>query len=607
MAKSQEEVDEIIKQLKKKNHPNEQELINQSIIDGITEGLGLQPFTKQLEFQKTIANATSKAFEGLIPKVQSSLDILIPIIEEATKYHRLWLEELAKKSDDEIRKSIHDSLNVDEILEQEIDKTLSPEIQEKQKELVLLNIKELEEDYFQEVMEIRNKLHQLTTEEEKELQLQLDNIQNPSYTAFLKNRNVTNLFSLKEEKKPGEQFALANSDIRKEMIEDEEGNYQIQEVADFIIQYIFENGLQKGELTLKERLIFHNLIYYTFCFNEINKKVIHGTRKIPTIIPIDTIARMIRGNETKRIEANDKKLVDKVMDKFDKMRTFIDYEDLKARYKERFEEELELDEFELVGTGEFASFVESELHKGINWKKEFEKYGIEIVDDGKEFDGYIITKIPVFNAIKIQKQIGFIPYSTNGYLSMTETGIAINFEFQNLITSLDTFTNKKFAKINDGSFGKIPISNKFDGKNPESWKKNAIPEEEWELHKNDQKWKNNHFGFYLYYIEERIDTFFKHCFDSINTPKDQEAFGRYNDNGQFIASGSESVKNDPKERRKRSLQIGKMESYLLQAKKDRIIFDFELIQDESSPQRNKPIYKVRILKKKGMKNKLISQ
>ena len=67
------------------------------------------------------------------------------------------------------------------------------------------------------------------------------------------------------------------------------------------------------------------------------------------------------------------------------------------------------------------------------------------------------------------------------------------------------------------------------------------------------------------------------------------------------------MKNDPKERRKRSLQIGKMESYLLQAKKDRIIFDFELLQDESSPQRNKPIYKVRILKKKGMKNKLISQ
>ena len=46
IAKSQEEVDEIIKQLKKKNHPNEQEQI---IIDGITEGL--KPFTKQLEVQ----------------------------------------------------------------------------------------------------------------------------------------------------------------------------------------------------------------------------------------------------------------------------------------------------------------------------------------------------------------------------------------------------------------------------------------------------------------------------------------------------------------------------------------------------------------------------
>ena len=607
MAKSQEEVDEIIKKLKKKNHPNEKELINQSIIDGITEGLGLQPFTKQLEFQKTLANATSKAFEGLIPKVESSLDILKPIIEEATKYHRLWLEELAKKSDDEIRKSIHDSLKVDEILEQEIDKTLSPEKQELQKELVLSNIKELEEDYFQEVMEIRNQLHQLTTEESNELQRQLDNIQNPSYTAFLKNRNVTNLFSLKEEKKPGEKFALANSDIRKELVEDEEGNYQIQEVADFFIQYIFENGLQKSELTLKERLIFHNLIYYKFLFYNINKNVIHGTKKIPTIIPTDKLARMIRGNDSKRIEASDKKLVKKVMDKFDKMRTFIDYEDLKAKYKERFEEELELDEFELIGSSEFASFVESELHLGINWKKEFAKYGIDIEDDGKEFDGYIITKIPVFNAIKLQKQIGFIPYSTNGYLSMTETGIAINFEFQNLITSLDTFTKKERTKMKEGSFGKIPISNKFNGKNRDEWKKNAIPEEEWELHKNDQKWKNNHFGFYLYYIEERIDTFFKHCFDSINTPKDQEAFGRYNDNGQFIASGSESVKNDPKERRKRSLQIGKMESYLLQAKKDGIIFDFELLQDESSPQRNKPIYKVRILKKKGMKNKLISQ
>lgn len=602
MAKSQEEIDEIIKQLKKKNQPSEQEQI---IIDGINEGL--KPFTKQLEVQKTIANATSKAFEGLIPKVQSSIDILKPIIEEATKYHRLWLEELAKKSDDEIRKSIHDSLNVDEILEQEIDKTLSPEKQELQKELVLSNIKELEEDYFQEVMEIRNKLHQLTTEEESELQLQLDNIQNPSYTVFLKNRNVTNLFSLKEEKKPGEQFALANSDIRKELVEDEEGDYQIQEVADFIIQYIFENGLQKGELKLQERLIFHNLIYYTFCFNEINKKVIHGSRKIPTIIPKDTIARMIRGNDSKRIEPNDKKMVDKVMNKFDKMRTFIDYEDLKARYKERFEEELELDEFELVGTGEFASFVESELHKGINWKKEFAKYGIDIEDDGKEFDGYIITKIPVFNAIKVQKQIGFIPYSTNGYLSMKESGIAINFEFQNLITSLDRFTNKKFAKMNDGSFGKIPISNKFNGKKQDEWKKNAIPEDEWELHKNDQTWKNNHFGFYLYYIEERIDTFFKHCFDSINTPKDQEVFGRYNDNGHFIASGSESVKNDPKERRKRSEQIGKMDSYLHHAKQDGIIFDYELLKDESSPQKNKPIYKVRILKKKGMKNKLISQ
>ena len=604
MAKSQEEIDEIIKRLKKKNQPSEQEQI---IIDGITEGLGLQPFTKQLEVQKTIANATSKTFEGLIPKVQSSIDILKPIIEEATKYHRLWLEELAKKSDDEIRKSIHDSLNVDEILEQEIDKTLSPEKQELQKELVLSNIKELEEDYFQEVMEIRNQLHQLTTKESHALQRQLDNIQNPSYTAFLKNRNVTNLFSLKEEKKPGEQFALANTNISTIRTQDDDGNYFLQEQADFFIQYIFENGLQKGELSLKERLIFHNLIYYTFCFNEINEKVIHGTRKIPTIIPTDKIARMIRGNDTKRIEASDKKLVKKVMDKFDEMRTFIDYEELKEKYKGRFEDELELDEFELVGSSEFASFVESELHLGINWKKEFAKYGIEIEDDGKEFDGYIITKIPVFNAIKLQEQIGFIPYSTNGYLSMTETGIAINFEFQNLITSLDTFTEKERTKMKEGSFGKIPISNKFDGKNRDEWKKNAIPEEEWELHKNDQKWKNNHLGFYLYYIEERIDTFFKHCFDSINIPKDQEAFGRYNDNGQFIASGSESVKNDPKERRKRSLQIGKMESYLLQAKKDGIIFDFELIQDESSPQRNKPIYKVRILKKKGKKNKLISQ
>lgn len=596
MAKSQQEVDENLKKIKSKLKMTPEQ---KAILDGLNQSL--QPFTKQIELQKMVANAISKEMEKTVPNIQNtlqnSLDILKPFIEEATKYHRLWLEGLATKSDDEIRKAIHDSLDVEKILEEEIDKSLSPEAQEEQRRLVLENIKDLEEDYFQEVLEIREKIQELTTEEEKELKIQLKNIQNPINTIIIKNSNVSNLFSQKEEKAPGEKFTLANTNISTIRTQDEDGNYQLQEVADFLIHYIFENGLQKGELSLKERLIFHNLVYYQFAFKEINQKVIHGTRKIPTIVPKETIARMIRGKSEGRIETNDLKLVEKVMKNFENMRMYYDYKDLKEKYKERFNEEIEFDEFELVGESEFASFVESELHKGISWKTEFAKYGIPIEDDGKKFDGYIIKKIPVFNAIKLQNQIGFIPFETNGYLSMNDTGMAINLEFQNLITSLDGFTRRQFTKMKDGSFGKIPISNKFNEKNRDEWKKNAIPEEEWELHKNDQTWKKNHFGFYLYYIEETIDTFFKHCYDLINNEKEALKFGRYTEQGRFVAMGSDKKINT--ERRKRNDQIKKMESYLEQAKRDGIIKQYEFIEDSKATSRQKPIYKVRIYKRKA--------
>lgn len=577
MAHSKEEVEKIIDELKKKNGPESE--IERIAMESFSKEFPEQ--FKKLELQKTI----SKAFDGIFPKIYGSFEAIKPIIEEATKYHRLWLEELSTKDDEEIRKSIHNSLNYEEILEQEIDKTLSPEDQEKQKELVLSNLEELEEDYFQEVMEIRNKKQELTTEEKKELSKQLNNIQNPKETIFLKNPNVTNLFSLKEGKRPGEQFALANTNISTIRTQDDDGNYFLQEQADFFIQYVFENGLDKGELSLKERLIFHNIIYYMFCFYEINKRVNHGTKKIPTIIPVDTIARMTRGKDTGRIRDDERKLVQKVMKKFNDKRTFIDYEDLKEKYKQRFEMELELDEFELIGTGEFASFVESELHTGINLQEEFAKYGIQIEDDGRTFDGYIIRKIPIFSAIKLQNQLGFLPYTMNSYLSMTETGIAINFEFQNLITSLDRFASQRFTQMKKGSFGTIPISNK--GK--------EISFDEWEKHKKDKDWKKNHFSHFLVYTEETIDTFFEHCFNLISNDKEAERFGTLVD-GHFIASGSN--KTDNTQRRKRNDQIKRMEQYLVQAKNDGIITDFIFLNDPKSKARQKPIHKVRLYKRK---------
>ena len=381
-----------------------------------------------------------------------------PLVEEAKRLHEEWIQGLATlETEEEIREAIRQSIyemknpyqkqedELKEFSETYKDDEFLPEEKEEQRRLFREGLKELEEEYFQEVMIAKAKLQGLSTEEEENLKQQIRNVVEPVNTAFLTGKNVAKLFSQKEEIKAKTPILLSNDKIKKVKTYDEEGNVSLQQQANFFIQYIFENGLDSGEWSGKERLVFQNIIYFAFGYNKINEIINTANqqfsnliKEITTIAPKETIARMTRGNDNpkQRLQKADIDSVDEIMQKFKAKRTYINYNKLKEQYKERFGEEIELDRFKTIGEGEFPSFIDSELHTGIDLKEEFSKFGIPFEGESAKFDGYIINKIPIFDTIMMTNEVEFLPYKMNNYLQQNESGIAIHFEAQSLISRL---------------------------------------------------------------------------------------------------------------------------------------------------------------------------
>lgn len=512
-----------------------------------------------------------------------------PLVEEAKKLHEQWIQKLATfETEEEIREEIREAIRqsiyeiknpyqkqedeLKEFSETYKDDDFLPEEKEEQRRLFREGLKELEEEYFQEVMIAKAKLQGLSTEEEEKLKQQIRNVVEPVNTAFLTGKNVAKLFSQKEQIKPKQAILLSNDKIKKVKTYDDEGNISLQEQADFFIQYIFENGLNSGEWSGKERLVFQNIIYLAFEFNKINEinrtanqQISNLIKEIPTIAPKETIARMTRGNDNpkQRLQKADIDSVDQIMQKFKVKRTYINYNQLKEQYKERFGEEIDLDQFKTIGEGEFPSFIDSELHTGIDWKEEFSKYGIDLEGEFPKFDGYIINKIPIFDTIRMTNQVEFLPYKMNNYLQQNESGIAINFELQSLISGLNAYKRKKNASAIEGPKRKYPIDSK--GK--------MIPL--WQEKMKDESFKKNIIASWRYTIEETIDTFFQHCYDSIAKKEEAELFGHY-EGEKFIASGKEKPSTSTQKKR-RNILLNKIEEYLNKAKEDRIILDFEFL------------------------------
>ena len=509
-----------------------------------------------------------------------------PLVEEAKRLHEEWIQGLATlETEEEIREAIRQSIyemknpyqkqedELKEFSETYKDDEFLPEEKEEQRRLFREGLKELEEEYFQEVMIAKAKLQGLSTEEEENLKQQIRNVVEPVNTAFLTGKNVAKLFSQKEEIKAKTPILLSNDKIKKVKTYDEEGNVSLQQQANFFIQYIFENGLDSGEWSGKERLVFQNIIYFAFGYNKINEIINTANqqfsnliKEIPTIAPKEFIARMTRGNDNpkQRLQKADIDSVDEIMQKFKAKRTYINYNKLKEQYKERFGEEIELDRFKTIGEGEFPSFIDSELHTGIDLKEEFSKFGIPFEGESAKFDGYIINKIPIFDTIMMTNEVEFLPYKMNNYLQQNESGIAIHFEAQSLISRLKWYIRPPHNKPADfGPLHKFPIDEK--GKPIANWKEKM----------KDESFKKNHIVSWRYLIEETIDTFFQHCYDSISKPEEAELFGHYEGN-LFIASGT-GKQSTAKDRQRRTKLLNKIEAYLTKAKEDFIILDFELI------------------------------
>lgn len=522
---------------------------------------------------------TTKLRESVVGDIMTDFTKMIQAItqfvEEAKSLHEQCIQKLATlETEEEIREAIRQSIYEIKNPYQKQEDELK-EFSETYKDYDFLpeELKELEEEYFQEVMIAKVKLQGLSTEEEEDLKQQIRNVVEPVNTAFLTGKNVAKLFSQKEEVEAKKPILLSNDKIKKVKTYDEEGNVSLQEQADFFIQYIFENGLDSGEWTGKERLVFQNVIYFTFIYDEINRikntanqQISTLIKEIPTIIPKDTIARMTRGidNSKQRLQKVDIDSVDQIMQKFKTKRTYINYDRLREKYKEKFGEEIELDRFKTIGEGEFPSFIDSELHTEIDWKEEFSKYGINFEGKKPKFDGYIINKIPIFDTLRMTKEVEFLPYKMNNYLQQNESGIAIHFEAQFLISRLKWYIRQSHNKPADfGPLHKFPIDEK--GKPIVNWKEKM----------KDESFKKNHIVSWQYSIEETIDTFFQHCYDSISKPEEAELFGHYEGN-LFIASGT-GKQSKAKDRQRRTKLLNKIEAYLTKAKEDFIILDFELI------------------------------
>lgn len=541
------------------------------IIEPLVDGLlnGMNDFTKNLGvLSSTMIQAMTQ-----------------PLVEEAKRLHEEWIQKLATlETEEEIREAIRQSIyeiknpyqkqedELKEFSETYKDDDFLPEEKEEQRRLFREGLKELEEEYFQEVMIAKAKLQGLSTEESEDLKQQIRNVVEPVNTAFLTGKNVAKIFSQKEEIKPKQAILLSNDKIKKVKTYDDEGNVSLQEQADFFIQYIFENGLDKGEWSGKERLVFQNVIYFAFVFNKINEinrtanqQISSLIKEIPTIAPKEIIARMTRGNDNpkQRLQKADIDSVDQIMQKFKAKRTYINYNQLKEQYKDRFGEEIDLDQFKTIGEGEFPSFIDSELHTGIDLKEELSKFGIEVEGEIAKFDGYIINKIPIFHTLRMTNEVEFLPYKMNNYLQQNESGIAINFELQSLISGLNSYKRKKNASAIEGPKRKFPIDCK--GKKIPLWQEKM----------KDESFKKNTIASWRYTIEETIDTFFQHCYDSISKKEEAEIFGHY-EGESFIASGKEKPSTNTQKKR-RNILLNKIEEYLNKAKEDGIILDFELL------------------------------
>ena len=541
------------------------------IVEPLIDGL----LNRMTDFTKNLGILSSSMIQAMTQ----------PLVEEAKKFHEQWIQNLATLETEEkireaIRQSIYEIKNPYQKQEEELkefsetykDDDFSPEEKEEQRRLFREGLKELEEEYFQEVMIAKAKLQGLSTEDSEDLKQQIRNVVEPVNTAFLTGKNVAKLFSQKEEIKPKQAILLSNDKIKKVKTYDDEGNISLQEQADFFIQYIFENGLDKGEWSGKERLVFQNVIYFAFVFNKINEinrtanqQISNLIKEIPTIAPKEIIARMTRGNDNpkQRLQKADIDSVDQIMQKFKAKRTYINYNQLKEQYKERFGGEIDLDQFKTIGEGEFPSFIDSELHTGIDLKEELSKFGIEVEGEIAKFDGYIINKIPIFHTLRMTNEVEFLPYKMNNYLQQNESGIAINFELQSLISGLNSYKRKKNASAIEGPKRKFPIDCK--GKKIPLWQEKM----------KDESFKKNTIASWRYTIEETIDTFFQHCYDSISKKEEAEIFGHY-EGESFIASGKEKPSTNTQKKR-RNILLNKIEEYLNKAKEDGIILDFELL------------------------------
>ena len=521
---------------------------------------------------------TTKLRESVVGDIMTDFTKMIQAItqfvEEAKSLHEQCIQKLATlETEEEIREAIRQSIyEIKNPYQKQEDELKEFSETYKDNDFLPEELKELEEEYFQEVMIAKAKLQGLSTEEEEKLKQQIRNVFEPVNTAFLTGKNVAKLFSQKEEVKEKKPILLSNDKIKKVKTYDEEGNVSLQEQADFFIQYIFENGLDSGEWTGKERLVFQNIIYFAFVYNKLNEiireknqQISNLIKEIPPIAPKETIARMTRGNDNpkQRLQKADIDSVDQIMQKFKAKRTYINYNNLKEQYKERFGGEIELDQFKTIGEGEFPSFIDSELHTGIDLKEELAKYGIDLKGENEKFDGYIINKIPIFDTIRMTNEVEFLPYKMNNYLQQNESGIAINFELQSLISGLNSYKRKKNASAIEGPKRKFPIDCK--GKKIPLWQEKM----------KDDSFKKNTIASWRYTIEETIDTFFQHCYDSISKKEEAEIFGHY-EGKLFIASGKEKPSTNTQKKR-RNILLNKIEEYLNKAKEDGIILDFELL------------------------------
>ena len=519
--------------------------------------------------------------------------------EKKNKEQKDLISELVKIPDDEIiQEQIHDFLynKKDPFFELEkemVKQNLSEKEQKEKIEKLKKKLLNDEEELFKEVVLAKRNLRGLTTEETQDLKQIIENIRNPKTTAYITGNNVSGLFSQEGEIEKDKSLVLAKSKPKTREIYTEDGP-SLEETAYFIIEYVFKNGLAEGEFTLKEREVFENVIYFSLMFSKINKSYNKIKEDIPTIIPENILAKMNKGDPSKVIQRADREFSRQVMEKFERSKVRINYEELKKQFKMMNNKELPIKDTQMIGKEEYPSFVSSTYHKGINWKKEFEKHGIIFSENDNEFDGYVIDKIPILPLLELDGEIEFLPIQSNSYLSHNTTGIAIKTEFNSLFTSLNKYRRKQRQEAVEKACSKYPIDSK--GKELKNWQEKM----------KDEEWKKKNIASWRYQIEEKIDTFFEHCYNLAKAePEEAQKFGHY-EGENFIPIGKETP-SIASNRRKRSGHIERMNDFLYKAKEDGMIIDYCFIGKDIKGNERKieigkntkhklPVYKVVIMK-----------